>query len=620
MSDNKNNLFKGFPPVPTEDWEAKIITDLKGADYDKKLVWKTIEGFNVKPYYRSENLETLEYLKQFPGEFPFLRGKKVDKNDWYIRQDIPVDDARVANEKALEILQKGVTSLGFIIRKKVDIDSDFLEILLKGICLSAVEINFVCGKRINDLVPLFTAYVKKQGYDPASIIGSFSMDPLGHLVRKGNPYYDNSQQIIDVEKKAIVALKPYPNLRAITIHGSYFSNAGGSIVQGLAFSLAMGAEYLTQLTDAGLSANEVAGKLKFNFGVSANYFMEIAKFRAARLLWSKIVESYDANCKEVMNIHAETSKWNMTVYDSYVNVLRSTTEAMSSSLGGVDSMTITPFNITYEKPTDFSERIARNTQIILQEESYFSNIVDPSAGSYYIESLTDSITTEAWKLFLDVQSKGGFTKAFKEGHIQKQINEVAQKRENAIATRREILLGTNQYPNINELCQLEVNDQSFGCCCKNEDNSELALRQFRGAQGFEELRRKTDKLTNRPKVFMLTMGNLTMRKARAAFSCNFFACAGFEVVDNNGFKTSEEAVKATLEAKADIAVLCASDEDYATLAQEVYEKLAGKAIFVIAGEPACKADLEAKGIKNFISVKSNVLETLKYYQKELKIN
>jgi methylmalonyl-CoA mutase len=310
----------------------------------------------------------------------------------------------------------------------------------------------------------------------------------------------------------------------------------------------------------------------------------------------------------------------MTVYDSYVNVLRSTTEAMSASLAGVDSMTITPFNITYENPTDFSERIARNTQIILQEESYFSNIVDPSAGSYYIENLTDSIATEAWKLFLDVQSKGGFTKAFKEGHIQKQINEVAQKRESAVATRREILLGTNQYPNINELCQMEINDQSFGCCCNNKDNTALALRQFRGAQGFEELRRKTDKLENRPKVFMLTMGNLAMRKARAAFSCNFFACAGFEVVDNNGFKTSDEAIKAASDAKADITVLCASDQDYALLAPEVYEKLAGKAIFVVAGDPVCKADLEAKGIKNFISVKSNVLETLKYYQKELKIN
>jgi methylmalonyl-CoA mutase len=619
MSEDKNNLFKEFPPVSTEDWEAKITADLKGADYEKKLIWKTIEGFNVKPYYRSENIETLEYLKQYPGEFPFLRGKKIDKNDWFIRQDIQVDDATEANRKALEILQKGVTSLGFVIRKKVDIDAAFVDKLLNGICLSAIEINFICGRRTNDLITLFIAYVKKQGIDAASLNGSFSLDPLGHMVRKGSPYYSNSQQIIEAEQNAIGALKAYPNLRAITIHGSYFANAGGSIVQGLAFSLAMGAEYLTQLTDAGLPASEIASSIKFNFGVSSNYFMEIAKFRAARLLWSKIVACYDSNYKEAMDIHAETTKWNMTVYDSYVNVLRSTTEAMSAALAGVNSMTITPFNITFEKPTDFSERIARNTQIILQEESYFSNIVDPSAGSYYIESLTDAIVGEAWKLFLDVQSNGGFIAAFKAGNIQKQIAEVAKKRQNAVATRREILLGTNQYPNFNELCQLEINDQSFGCCCNNEDNTDLALRQFRGAEEFEELRRKTDKLKERPKVFMLTMGNLTMRKARAAFSCNFFACAGFEVIDNNGFKTTDEGLKAALDAKSDIIVICAGDDDYATLAPEAFEKLGGKAVLVVAGDPACRADLEAKRIKNFISVKSNVMETLKYYQKELKI-
>jgi len=616
MSDKKN-LLEEFPPVPTEKWEAKITVDLKGADYDKRLVWKTIEGFNVKPYYRSENLANLEYLNQLPGEFPFLRGKKVDRNDWFIRQDIQVDDAAEANKKALEILQKGVTSLGFVISKKAEVDAAFLEKLLVGICLSAVEINFSCGKRIIELVPLFTAYVKKQGFDPASIIGSFSLDPLGHLVRKGSPYFDDKQMILQAEKKTIETLRAYPNMRAITIHGSYFSNAGSSIVQSLAFSLAMGAEYMIQLTDAGLKANEIACKLKFNFAVSANYFMEIAKFRAARLLWAKIVESFDANCKEAMNIHAETIKWNMTVYDSYVNVLRSTTETMSAALGGVDSMTVLPFNIAYEKQTDFSERIARNSQIILQEEAYFNGIADPAAGSYYIETLSDAIATEAWKLFLEVQTHGGFIAAFTEGFIQKQINEVTQKRENAIATRREILLGTNQYPNFNELCQKEILDMTCGCPCHNDNKTELALRQFRGAQAFEELRQKTDKAKQRPVVFMLNLGNVAMRKARATFSCNFFACAGFEVLDNNGFKTTEEGLKAAVDAKADIIVLCSSDDDYATLAPEVYEKLAGKTIFVVAGDPACKPDLESKGIKNFISIKSNVLETLKYYQQEI---
>jgi methylmalonyl-CoA mutase len=632
MSDKKN-LLEEFPPVTTENWEAKINTDLKGADYDKKLVWKTMEGFNVKPYYRNEHLEALDYLKQFPGEFPYLRGKKIDQNEWYIRQDIHVKDVTQANKIALEILQKGVTSLGFVISNKAGINATFLEKLLKDICLSAIEINFVCGIETIQLIPLFINYLKKQGYDQGSINGSFSFDPLGHLVSEGCICFNDKQKVLDAEKKSIGELKSYPNIRAITIHGSYFANAGGSIVQSLAFALAMGAEYLTQLTEAGLSASDIASKLKFNFAVSSNYFMEIAKFRAARLLWAKIVECYDMDCKEAMCIHAETAKWNMTVYDPYVNILRSTTEAMSAALGGVDSMTVNPFDITYEKPTDLSGRIARNAQIILQEESYFNKVVDPSAGSYYIENLTDSIVAEAWKLFLQVQDKGGFTNAFKEGFIQNQVNEVAKKRENGIATRREILLGTNQYPNFNELIQQEVCDLSYACCSKftdgkcdeedsngnNDDKVAEPLHQFRGAQAFEELRQKTDKSEYRPKVFMLSVGNLAMRKARATFSFNFFACASFEGIDNNGFETIEEGAKAALDAKADIVVLCSSDDEYAVFAPEAFEKLKDKTIFVVAGDPACKADLEAKGIKNFISIKSNILETLKYYQKELKL-
>jgi methylmalonyl-CoA mutase len=641
MSDDNKILFNEFPQVATADWEAKIVADLKGADYDKKLVWKTIEGFSVKPYYRAENLEGLRYLQQLPGEFPYVRGKYVSKNEWYIRQDIYVNDVAEANKKALEVLEKGVTSLGFVIGKKAEIIPSYLEKLLQGITLSAIEINFVCGKRVVELAPLFVAYVSKKGYGASDINGSITLDILGHLANKGQFCFGDNQTAVAEVSKVIQALKPYPNFRAITIHGSYFANAGSSIVQSLAFALSMGADYMTWLTEAGLSAADVAQKLKFNFAVSSNYFMEIAKFRAARLLWAKIVESYDSSLKVSMNIHAETAKWNMTAYDPHVNLLRATTEAMSAALGTVDSMTVVPFDTTFEKPTDFAERIARNIQVVLQEEAYFNKIVDPSAGSYYIENLTDAIATEAWKLFLEVQDKGGFTAAFKEGFIQVQVKDVAAKRQNAIATRREILLGTNQFPNFNEVITKELADYSYACCCKYTDgrceegtcdcedhdcccdgDAKIAepLHRFRGAEAFEALRQATDKSGRRPKVFMLTIGNLSMRKARATFACNFFACAGFEVVDNNGFKTSGEGVKAALDAKADIIVICSSDEEYATLAPEAFDILGNKAIFVVAGDPASKPELEAKGIKNFISVKSNVLETLKFYQKELKIN
>jgi methylmalonyl-CoA mutase len=295
---------------------------------------------------------------------------------------------------------------------------------------------------------------------------------------------------------------------------------------------------------------------------------------------------------------------------------------MSAVLGGIHSMTVQPFDASYSKPSNFSERIARNQQLILKEEAYFGKVVDPAAGSYYIERITQSIIEHVWQLFLKIHEFGGYTEAFTKGFIQGQIKEVAQKREANIATRRETVLGTNQYPNFAEIADKKIGNQAFN---KKPDNTKPTdaicepLILYRGSQTFEELRLKTDSAGKRPKVFMLTLGKLAFRRARAQFSCNFFACAGFEVIDNIGFKTVEEGAKAAIDVKSDIVVLCSSDEEYETIAPEAFEKLNGKAIFVVAGEPACKPNLETKGINNYISVKSNVLETLKFYQQLLNL-
>jgi len=526
-------------------------------------------------------------------------------------------------------------------------------LFLHNICLSAIEINFA-GHKSNEVAELFLQYLKEKSYDNA-IEGSVNFDPLGRLCKKGNFCCDSLEKSVEEVAKLMKATSHLPNFRTVAVHGVHFANAGASVIQELAFALSMGAEYLNLVTEKGISPSQAASKIKFNFGVSANYFMEIAKFRAARLLWSKIVEAYDASCKVPMHIHAETAKWNLTMYDSYVNLLRTTTEGMSAAIAGVDSLTILPFDVTFEEPTDIAERIARNQQIVLKEEAYFDKIVDPSSGSYYIENLTDAIITEAWKQFLEVQGKGGFVAAFKEGFIQTKVKEVAQKRDLAIATRREIVLGTNQYPNTKEILTVKPCDQTAACCCtcskdgkcecgqdcccgdKNcncdcqegkcdcsccDDSKRVAepLKLYRGANAFEKLRLKTDFANRRPKVFMLTIGSLSMRLARSQFSGNFFGCAGFEIIDNNGFKTIDEGVKAAFDAKADIVVLCSSDDEYVNFAPEAFEKLGGKAILVVAGAPACQAELEAKGVKNFISVKSNVLEVLKFYQSELNIN
>jgi len=624
MGEKDLKLFTDFAPVTTEKWEAQINADLKGQDYERALVWRTYEGFNVRPYYRQENLDNIQYLDTLPGEFPFVRGNSKNNNDWFVRQEIFVKDLAEANKKALRILGKGVTSLGFYFDCCEKISKADLAILLKDICLEAAEVNFVCGCDNCNCAEVFAEYVSEGQWDNNKVVASSSIHPLTALVlqgKMGDKAFENLKTVIEKTR----ALKKF---RVISVDGKWFANSGSSIVQELAFSLAQGAEYLTQLTELGLGVDEVAKKIKFNFGIGNNYFMEIAKLRAARLLWAKIVEVYKPECKCAAKLvaHSETNSYNKTVYDPYVNMLRTQTEAMSAALGGAHSITVLPFNAIYEDTTEFSERIARNQQLLLKEESHLDKIADPSAGSYYIEALTNSVAEQVWKLFLEIQEKGGFIAAFKEGFIQNEIKAMAAKRDQNIALRRENLLGTNQFPNFTEKVSKELEAYVFQPADYGVEGAEVeTLKPYRGAQAFEALRYKTDvysKENKRPVAFMLTIGNLAFRKARAQFSCNFFAVAGFEVIDNNGFKTIDEGVAAAKAKNADIVVICSSDDEYAALAPEAaYAALAPEAaeklnneILVVAGNPACKAELEEKGITNFIHVKSNILEELKRHQ------
>jgi methylmalonyl-CoA mutase len=316
-----------------------------------------------------------------------------------------------------------------------------------------------------------------------------------------------------------------------------------------------------------------------------------------------------------MVAHAVTSTWNQTVYDPYVNMLRGTTEAMSATIAGVHSLEVLPFDYSFEAPTEFSKRIARNSQLLLKHESHFDQVIDPAGGSYYIESLTTSIAKEAWALFRAIEEKGGYIAAFKEGFVVERVKASADAKDKAIATRRLILLGANQYPNFTEVADASICE----CKVKREAKAENVLTPYRGAMAFEEMRMSVDRSGKTPKAFMLTCGTLGMARARAQFSCNFFACAGIRVEDNTFFKTVEEGVEAALASKAEIVVVCASDDDYATVAPRVKELLGDKAILVVAGAPACAPELEAQGITNFINVKSNVLETLKDYLKKLGI-
>jgi methylmalonyl-CoA mutase len=620
MADSKEKLFPDFPSVPTEQWMEKVVADLKGADYEKKLVWKTNEGFKVKPFYREEDIAGMATTHALPGEYPYLRGTKKN-NNWLIRQEIRVDDPGAANAKALDILSKGVGSLSFHVKAK-ELTPEFMEALLNDIHAGVVELNFsTCQEHTVKLAELLVGYFNKKGYDFKELRGSINYDYFNKMLAKGQ----DKGGLVETAKALLETIRPLPLYRVLNVNALTLNNAGAYISQELGYALAWGNEYMEQLSDAGIPAGSVAERLKFNFGISSNYFMEIAKFRAARLLWANIVSMYKhehsdgSPCPECMQIHAETSSYNLTMFDAHVNLLRTQTEAMSAALAGVDSMTVTPFDKAYQTPDDFSERMARNQQLLLKEESHFDKVVDPAAGSYYIENLTVSIAQQAWALFLKIQDEGGFYAAVKSGSVQRDINETGKNRHKAVAQRKEILLGTNQYPNFTELAG-DKKPVEQACCCGDRDDcgKDVETLNFdRASSEFEALRLETEASGKRPKAFMLTIGNLAMRQARAQFSCNFFACAGYEVIDNLGFPTVEAGVEAAMAAKADIVTLCSSDDEYAEYAVPAFKALNNRAVFVVAGMPANADELKAEGIENFINVRSNVLDTLKAYNAQL---
>jgi methylmalonyl-CoA mutase len=421
-------LFEQFPPVTTKEWMDKINTDLKGADFNKKLVWKTREGLQVKPFYRMEDIEDLLYINTLPGEFPYIRGTRIFNNSWLVRQNIEVSDYREANQKALTILMKGIDSVCFIITDPESVSENNFRILLVDIHIDTIEISFQCNGKAKEILELLLKISIERGIEVDRIHGAIEADPIGRLFVNGKlcvPVESGFDYLASLTESASVL----PNLRTIHLNASFFNNYGADAVQELAFGIAIGNEYLAQLQTRGISPVIAASKIRFSFGIGSTYFMEIAKLRAARLLWSLVQKGYGTKEAEIvkMDIHCVTSARNKTETEPDMNMLRTQTEAMSAILGGTDSLTVEPFDKTFRQPDEFSERIARNQQLILKEEAYFDKVADPAGGSYYIENLTRLIAESAWKSFLEIEEEGGFLHAMETGLIQRKLTEVPEK-------------------------------------------------------------------------------------------------------------------------------------------------------------------------------------------------
>jgi methylmalonyl-CoA mutase len=465
------NLGQDFPPVSTATWEAAIHKDLKGADYEKKLVWRSDEGLAVRPYYRSEALAGLEdQTSSLPGQYPFVRGD---------------------------------------------------------------------GK------------------------ASWEIDQVGLVGRDA-------------------------------IRADLVLEAGADAIQQLGIALAAGVERLTQLCES-RPVDIAASEIDFMFAVGSTYFFEIAKLRAARMLWAQVVAAFSpadrASCK--MHMHVRTALLNKSYSDPYTNVLRATTEAMSAAIAGCETLTVQAFG--------FDDHIALGVQRVLAEEAHLNAVADPAGGSYYIEALTASLARKAWKLFQRIEAAGGYSASLSAGWLGDEIAKTCAGREKAVSSRRRAMVGVNNYPDLNAKA-LEVPPEP--------ETGAAPFPQFRLAQPFEKIRERTEQHArvtgHTPKVLLLKRGDIKMRTARANFALNFFGCAGFTIAESEDYAGAD----------ADLLILCSSDPEYLAFAQEVCREV--RVPVIVAGDPKDQIDLlKAAGVQGFIHIASDAVKTLTDWQNRL---
>jgi methylmalonyl-CoA mutase len=574
------NLLKEFPPVSTQAWENAIRKDLKGADYAKKLIWQSEEGLEVKPYYRAEDVADIEYLNAAPGDFPYVRGT-TSAGSWNIGEEVDLLDMENANRVACDAIAAGAEEISF--RNVVIENPSDIGILLSNLQGFSVHFETADVRLVSLLIERL-----KQREETARI--STGWDP------NANP--DFAREVLATASK---------ELRPFTIHGEQFEESGATAIEEIGFTLAAAVEFLAAMQARGADANRAATSLSFSFAIGANYFFQIAKLRAFRALWAQVVESFGGSrdCAKAC-IRTRTSRWNKTIYDPHVNVLRATTEAMSAVLGGADSIFVAPFDEPYKNPDAASRRLARNTLIILKHEANLSDVADPGGGAYYLEFITDFIAREAWQMMQRIEASGGYQQGVAEGRVALALQKPLTTRDNAVSTRRRIFTGTNQFadPSERALDRIEESRVEAGT---------------RGAQKYEELRLRTErheaKGGRRPRVLLAQIGDAKMRAARSNFAANFFACAGFEIVAQRFSSAGEIA-----DAEADLAVVCSSDPEYVDLVAELMPRLKARdrtMPVLIAGYPDSAERLRELGVAGYVHIRSNPIELLTEWQRRL---
>ncbi len=610
------NLLKDFPAPSWEEWKELVIEALRGRDYDKALKTRTYEGILLEPIYRKEDIQDLEFPKSDPGQAPFVRGndpQKLVDEGWYIAQKQNEKDLSKLNQILKDELNRGLTMINFCMancREGIMINSlEDLETLLDGIDIKAAPLFVQSSITSRQSFPLLLQYLENTGVSSQELQGALGVDPIGEFAMKGFLSLNLDEVWQKVEDIVITRLKHAPKMKSFVINSTVYENAGASAVQELAFILATAITYLKKLIDKGLDIDMIAPLFSVKLSLGSNFFMEIAKIRAFRLLWAEMIKAFGGNEEsQKIWIHGRTADFNKSVYDLYVNMLRTTTEGFSGVIGGVDSLEITPFDSVVTKNTEFSRRMARNQQLILKEEAHFSKVADPAGGSYYVESLTAQLADLAWKLMQEIEGMGGMLQTLQSGKIHEMLEETAKAKIDAVNRRRDVFVGVNMYANPDDKYQPPLNLRKF----EAQDNMMLLdhgpIKPIRLLEQVEELRAMVS--AKAPKIMLLNMGTVGEYKARADFSLGFFQMAGFDVIADKAFMSVDEAVSAAKKAGVDAFCICSTDDNYEKLVAPLCNEIK-PAIMILAGYPQDKIEeYQENGIDFFIHIRANAYDTL----------
>ena len=588
-------------PVPDHDTWVELATKaLKGGSLDK-LVTVTADGIELAPVYDNPHIDDPAGL---PGAFPFTRGSLPagrPELSWDIRQHHSDPSTARANTSILNDLERGATSLLLDLDRLGVETLDDLGAVLDGVLLDLAGVHLrpsttgiAAAHALHDL------WVK-QGVAPSAALGGLGIDPLAVAARTG------AAPNLDDVVSAVKLVAGHPNVRALSVDATPYADAGASDAQEIAYSLATAVEYLRLLDADGVAIDDACAAMSFTYSLGADQFAGIAKLRAARTCWARVAQASGASDDAgAQDQHAVSGSAMLTTRDPWVNLLRVTVACFAAAVGGAQAITTQPFDAAIGVSDEFARRIARNTQLLLLEESNLARVVDPAGGSWFVESLTTELADKAWLQFQAIEAAGGMAAALEAGLVADQIATVAEARAAKVAKRKLGITGVSEFPNIDE--ESVVREAAMAA------DGGLPLR--RDAEPFEQLRDAAEQASSggRPKIFLANLGPIADHTARATYAQNFFEVGGIEAVVNDGFATAVEAAEAFAQSDASVAVICSSDAIYADLAASTAEALvgAGATHVVLAGRPGdAQATYEAAGIADFIHMGADVLAALR---------